>query len=226
MNQPIQEAGITTVDVASTASVYTAVFSNKDTTTGSGSRLVSLKSTFSPTVTPLSARDTTLAGYWDMETTTSDGKLADLSGNGNAGTAGGGVIFGTITSNGPIGKATNFNGTHYIGFGNASSVNLTTQSTLTAWVRPAAFLSNPDHSTIITKSTAYYCQLDGTGRVQFAATNGGGEGYLPSVSTIPLNQWTHIVCIYNGTTKAIYINGVLDASISLTGGISVVLQHL
>jgi len=33
-----------------------------------------------------SGLDMSLVGYWDMETLTSDGKLKDLSGNGNDGT--------------------------------------------------------------------------------------------------------------------------------------------
>jgi len=32
-----------------------------------------------------------------------------------------------------------------------------------------------------------------------------------STGTIPLNKWTHIVCTYNGSNLAIYINGALDS---------------
>ncbi|MDD4151608.1 MAG: sialidase domain-containing protein, partial [Candidatus Gracilibacteria bacterium] len=50
--------------------------------------------------------DSSLVGYWDMETTTG-GLLKDLSGNGNNGTGSGGVIIGG--TGGRVGNATLFN---------------------------------------------------------------------------------------------------------------------
>ena len=36
-------------------------------------------------------------------------------------------------------------------------------------------------------------------------------------SYVTANKWNHIVCAYNGSTKTIYVNGVLAASTSCTG---------
>ncbi len=72
---------------------YTAVFSNRTSISGTGSRLTSLKASFTQKNDPM-IYDASLVGYWDMETLTSSGKLADLSGNGNFATGSGGIIPG------------------------------------------------------------------------------------------------------------------------------------
>ena len=48
--------------------------------------------------------DSSLVGYWDMETLTSSGLLKDLSGNGNDGTFSGGMVASTALTGGVIGK--------------------------------------------------------------------------------------------------------------------------
>ena len=48
--------------------------------------------------------DSSLVGYWDMETLTSSGLLKDLSGNGNDGTFSGGMVATTALTGGIIGK--------------------------------------------------------------------------------------------------------------------------
>ena len=98
-NQPVQEKydvnAFTGVDVVNTNTGYTAVFSKTDTLSGSGNALVALKASFKP-VSSSSAltRDPSLIGYWDMETTTPNGWVADLSGNGNNGTGAGLLTIG------------------------------------------------------------------------------------------------------------------------------------
>src|SRR5438093_12172764 len=73
---------------------------------------------------------------YDMEALTADGKMKDLSGNGNHGT-----IVGTTDAAGEIGRARSFNGTSdkivvpsFAGFGGAGS-----KLTVAAWVNPTSY---------------------------------------------------------------------------------------
>ena len=40
-----------------------------------------------------------------------------------------------------------------------------------------------------------------------------------TAATPPLNEWVHITCVYDSVayTKSIYMNGLLDRTVSLTG---------
>jgi hypothetical protein len=57
----------------------------------------------------LNTLDTSLVGYWDMETLTG-GLLKDLSGNGNDGSFSGGMVASTALTGGVLGKGMSFNG--------------------------------------------------------------------------------------------------------------------
>lgn len=101
LNQPVQETTMTGVDIMATQTGYTAYFSNKSTISGTGTKLMSLKASFIQKNDPM-IYDSSLVGYWDMETTTPDGKLADLSGNGNSGSGVGGITIGGTDGNGKM----------------------------------------------------------------------------------------------------------------------------
>jgi hypothetical protein len=87
LNQPVQElynaSSFTGVDVVNTNSGYLAYFSNKITISGTGIKLISIKANYTQKNDPM-IYDSSLVGYYDMETLTPDNKLADLSGNGNS----------------------------------------------------------------------------------------------------------------------------------------------
>lgn len=107
-NQPVQELltiAFTGIDIVNTSTGYTAVFSKTDSISGTGSKLIAIKASMT-SVSAIPRRDPSLVGYWDMETFGSDGKLSDLSGNGNSGTP-----VGTTTVTGKNGNARSFNGT-------------------------------------------------------------------------------------------------------------------
>jgi hypothetical protein len=86
VNQPVQERydalSFTGLDIINTQTGYTAYFSSKNTLSGTGTKLAILKSTYTQKNNSLDY-DSSMVAYWDMETLASDGKLADLSGNGN-----------------------------------------------------------------------------------------------------------------------------------------------
>lgn len=65
----------------------------------------------------------------------------------------------------------------------------------------------------------YEVMLTGTGTGIFFRTNNTSPTSITSVASTNLNQWSHIVCTYDGSTKKIYINGVLDNSIASSGAL-------
>src|SRR5262249_3037207 len=41
--------------------------------------------------------------------------------------------------------------------------------------------------------------------------------WTTSISTVSLNEWTHVAVSYDGTMSRFYINGLLDAAVATTG---------
>jgi hypothetical protein len=72
---------------------------------------------------------------------------------------------------------------------------------------------------IINRAHAYYMSITTDGKLaSFLYGAVGGEMYNTSNGTIPLNTWTHIVITYDKTNIKFYINGVLDRTVTITGG--------
>ena len=112
----------------------------------------------------------------------------------------------------------------YIDCGYRSSLKVNYNFTIEAWVNPAAEGGFPISFLNKTATT----------------TNGFGLGYfngklrfiiqpvnllqsavdsMPG-ATIPLNQWSHVACTYDGKIASIYINGVLSESKTLASSIT------
>ncbi len=222
-NQPVQELyaswTFTSVDILNTPMSYTAVFSNRTSISGTGSRLTSLKASFTQKNDPM-IYDASLVGYWDMETLTSSGKLADLSGNGNFATGSGGIIPGWAT--GKNGKATDFDGVndHFVvnhssilnpGTGNftisllAKVNNVTGLETFISKGYNSAITTGNDHYNI-TKNTNF-CSLYFNG-------NGGPEAHISSVF-VPREWFLLTVTYENGQTVKTYKDGNLISTMTL-----------
>ncbi|MCZ4245458.1 LamG-like jellyroll fold domain-containing protein [Pedobacter punctiformis] len=114
---------------------------------------------------------------------------------------------------------------------NSNTFNLAgTSLTYEGWIKPAAFKSVfPNISTImgIEVSDANVALLRlgdaslANNKLQFVLNTGGATPKkLSSVSALNANTWYHVAATYDGATMKIYINGVLDASLSATGTIS------
>jgi len=117
-------------------------------------------------------------------------------------------------------NAVQFDGTDdHIDCGSRSSLRVNSNFTIEAWVKPAAETGFP--FSYLTKTAT--------------AANGYGIGYvngklrfiiqptnllisaidnMPGV-TVPLNEWSHIACSYDGKDAKIYLNGVLEESQAL-----------
>jgi hypothetical protein len=183
-----------------------------------------------------SAWDANFKAVWHLEE--ASGAVADSTANANNGTAGGtGITYGAT---GKIGKAVTVGGTAsegYFGAGNPSSLQITGQITLSAWVRAANLTESSDRS-IISKLSAdsstvggyelmytsymatgsnrvFGCEFDG---------NSGASSYRFVVSS-PLSAaaWYHVVATYDPSTDTthLYVNGSVDeASTDFTGSMS------
>lgn len=139
LNQPVQELGTASVDIVNTTSTYGLVFTGKDAVSGTGTALFSNISTRNPDVATsknMAAFDSSLVGYWDMETL-SGTLLKDMSGKGNNGTCynSGSIVSCGTGGSGPqftngafntTGRAMNFDGVDdWIDVGTGSSLNVT-----------------------------------------------------------------------------------------------------
>ncbi len=159
-----------------------------------------------------------LVGLWRF-----NDNAYDSSSNGNDGTVDGGESY--VDS--PMGKALIFDGEgNYVGCGNDTSLDITEAITIEAWVKPSAFLTTPDHSTIATKALAYYFQVDGSGYLRVYQYKTSSAGYHSSNNPISLNVWQHVAYTYDGSNVRMFINGVLDKTIPVTGTIQVSNMHL
>ena len=155
-----------------------------------------------------------LVGYWPF-----DGDLKDKSGNGNDGTSVGTTGF----AGGIINQALDLNGSQgYIEIPDSSSLDITNQITLEAWVYPRAW-DNQHENSILTKAADndwgvwnihYKTQSKG-----FRFELGGKGTVFETTPSTALNTWYHIVGVYDGIAMKLYVNGVLSNSQPMTGPI-------
>jgi hypothetical protein len=111
----------------------------------------------------------------------------------------------------------------YIDFGNPASFNITNDITIEAWVKMAAISGNQK---IVTKfgdvggDDAYSLQAI-NGEPQFLLNFGPTWLTVGAGMTMNVNEWYHIVGVYNGATMKIYVNGVEQNSVAQTGAFDV-----
>lgn len=63
-------------------------------------------------------------------------------------------------------------------------------------------------------NAAYVLQLDPAGHAVARTGNGMIQSALTSTAPLPNGQWTHVAASYSGGTLSLYINGVLDGTLS------------
>lgn len=170
-----------------------------------------------------------LVGYWTMDQTHSSGStLFDQSSYGNDGT-----IYGATFATDRMGqpnKAMSFNGVDdYIDCGNNSSLNITDEITISAWVK-----TSDTHGVILIKENGgswgnlkYSLWIRG-GKFQTSINSSSYPSWLDS-NTKPNGSWQHVLWSFDKKISdnnwKIYINGELKnssqhiSSISTGGGI-------
>lgn len=169
-----------------------------------------------------------LAGYWNFDgSSILNGVIRDLSGNGNTGNLIS-IASSTFYTAGKIGQAVNFDGVNdYILISDSSLLRPTTV-TISAWVKakPSAkgYIVIKDKGT----GTSYHlgiAQNTAANTFGFCSFVSGSYTCASTSNTAYQNVWTHVVGVYDGTNRYIYINGVLadtkaGGAIDYTGPLS------
>jgi outer membrane lipoprotein-sorting protein len=162
-----------------------------------------------------------LVGFWKLDEG-SGGTAADSSGNN---------LHGTIAGNpawidGAEGHALQFNGDGgYVDLGNDSSLNITNQITVAAWIKVDTF--DCEWQAVITKGDdSWRLQRNGTeSSIEFACTG----AFVPNAlvgslfGTVNVNdgRWHHVAGTYDGSKICLYVDGKLDVSSEATGSVIV-----
>jgi hypothetical protein len=160
-----------------------------------------------------------LVGWWS-----GDGNANDISGNSNNGILSGGVTFAA----GEVGQAFSFDGsTGSVVVPDSTTLEVTTEFTLDAWINPAALQSDPAQGGIISKvggaagNNGYQFGMTGNNTELFCLFNAPGEPWPQNQLAatvpggIPINTWTHVACTYDNANLTIYVNGVSVGSLAV-----------
>ena len=147
-------------------------------------------------------------GYWKMDEGT-DQYVNDSSGNGYVATLGANSSIATddpTWTTGKFGNALNFKDN--IDYVKTATLPSLSQTTVTAWIYPRSY---NDYAKIVDGyDSSFRLNLySDTGKVMFDASRVNDYGTAPKTNTaVPLNQWTFVAGVYDGTNEYLYMNGV------------------
>ena len=133
--------------------------------------------------------------------------VKDSSGNGNDGT-----IYEATWVDGKYGNALSFDGVNdQIHIPSSSNLKPSTAFTLEAWVKLNSFTN--EWQTVFAKEYQWYIGINSDGHVGY--WTGNGAKWVSELATpggiIKIGNWHHIVSVYDGANKYIYIDGILFA---------------
>jgi len=150
----------------------------------------------------------------------------DSSGNNNHGT----LVNGPQWVDGKYGKALSFDGSDdYVDCGTDESLNITDAITIEAWVNFSSWetgvrmlYSRGEH---FANKRGVFLGIRATTGLDFWLGNGTEGSSLVSEGGVPTNQFSHVVGVWDGTTRGIYINGTLNVTDSFSGPIDYNTSH-
>ncbi|MGH8529035.1 MAG: LamG-like jellyroll fold domain-containing protein, partial [Nevskiales bacterium] len=136
----------------------------------------------------------------------------DKTGNGHDGT----LVNVASVAGGEVGQAFSFTGGNsYVSVPSTSSLSLTGDLTIDAWVNPSSY-SSFQH--IVSKrdsdnqNVSYEVFLfGGGGELSFASKFSGSNTFLQSGFVVPTDTWTHVAVTISGSTLTFYMNGNASA---------------
>jgi len=110
---------------------------------------------------------------------------------------------------GKLGQGLKFVGanTTYVSVANNTPLNLTTQVSISAWIKTS---SNDGLVFVkgLTSSWGYYLVVDTNNKANIGLVTDGTQKNLASTASVADGKWHHIVGTYNGTTQTVYVDGV------------------
>lgn len=157
-----------------------------------------------------------LVGYWHFDEGTGTSTY-DASGRANTGTL----------TNGPTWQpSASCKAGYCLGFDTsatervlASSPNFAARNTLTlsAWIYPTGVGGTDSFETIILGR--YYLSFNDANQAlscYWYGTTPAGY-HTTAANSVPLNQWSHVACVWDGTNINEYVNGSLSKTVAVTG---------
>ena len=176
--------------------------------------------------------NTTYAGVWHLNQAGSGAanEFRDSSGTGNHGQGGGGSAAETPTqAAGRIGSGQNFDGADdFIAVSDAASLRLTSSMTLEGWVRMDSFGSADVVNALLRKGedNPNNYQLSIGEQTPFFTLDDDENTGVVAPSTVNAGQWYQLTATFDGSTRELYINGVLVGSDAYSGPIGTDLRDL
>jgi hypothetical protein len=167
-----------------------------------------------------------LIGYWKLNGT--PGSIANSASIGAAiGPSGSAKNTGMSFVAGRINQGIKFNGTNnYIDAGTPASFQSLSEVTIAGWIKPTV-INNVQG--LFGQELLYRIDLSGAssaGTLRFLmGKNGAWACDISSTLKVTANVWNHVVGTYNGTTAAIYINGVQAGTCAMTGSTGTNTNH-
>jgi hypothetical protein len=161
-------------------------------------------------VTPTAPDSANLVAHYTL-----DGDALDSSGNAHHGAENGGPFYG----DGVDGQAIQLDGVDdYVEVPDSPGLDITDTITIATWIYRE--VDSGAWERIIAKSDAsaydYWLQIANNDSIGGGFIDAGGTAHNPLDLTpgvpIPLNQWTHLAFVYDGTYVKAYVNGLLDKS--------------
>ena len=154
-----------------------------------------------------------------MEYTTAADVHLDSTSNDNDGIPNGN----TLTASGKIDGAQDFDGNDYVESPDSSSLDLTSEVTLSAWIRPT---STSGYDRIVAKShssagapwTMYGLLFDNANHLRAEIASSGNQNAVDGTTVVPTNTWTYATITYDGSNIRVYFNGSEDATPTALSG--------
>ena len=164
-----------------------------------------------------------LVGWWTFDggVATANGVAVDMSGNGNNGNL---VSISTSTfyTAGKIGQAFNFDGVNDVVQVSDSASLSPTRVTVAFWALKlaptfTAFVGKRNNSS---SNYSFRTEIDGGNNLAFGVSvNGTASTNALLAGGLLRGTWNHVVGTFDGTTVALYLNGVLRSTAALSGNL-------